>query len=587
MNKQFKLLVLLISLLGNFACTKKVDLSEKVINLVIVADVKGLDPIEAGDRYSSNQVGHAYEGLLEYHYLKRPYTLIPNLAEAMPTVSKDGLTYTFKIKKGVLFHDDKSFPKGIGRELIAEDFVYSLKRLANPKLQGLGWWILDGKIKGLNAFRENIKKLNKVDYSEVVEGIKSLDKYTLQFKLAKPFPQFLYTLAMTYSSVVAKEAVEFYDKEFLNHPVGTGPFILPEFKRTGKIIWRKNPKYRKKFYPNQGDEKFAKLGFLQDAGKQLPLVDKIVYHILIEDQTRWLNFAKGKIDYIEPPKDNFASAITPAKDLTPDLMKKQVSLMIVPNLDVTYTAFNLDLKLFQNKKLRQAFASAIQIHEVNDLLWNGNSLSAQSIIPPGIAGYDPNYMNPFKGPKLEQAKRLLSEAGYPKGKGLPEITYDCTSSTKARQTGELLQKHLGKIGIKVKVVQNTWPKLTEKVQKRQIMLYGMAWGADYPDGENFLQLLYGPNRPPGANGSGYNNPIFNKLFEKASTMQHSKQRTGLYEKLNQMVAEDMPLLFTFHRQAFGLSNKWLKNFITTDFESTRGQYINVDPKLKAKLIKTF
>ena len=233
MNKLKILSILTISFILFGACTKKRDLDSKVLNISVKAKIKGMDPIYANDMYSSNEVARVYEGLLEYHYLKRPYTLIPNLAEAMPTVSSDGLTYTFKIKKGVVFQDDAAFEGGKGRELVAEDFVYSIKRLADPKLQALGWWILDGKIKGLNEWREKHTDSKVVDYDETVEGLKAIDKYTLKFKLTKPFPQFLYSLAMPFTFVVAKEVLSHYGKEFLNHPVGTA---LISFQNLIKLI---------------------------------------------------------------------------------------------------------------------------------------------------------------------------------------------------------------------------------------------------------------------------------------------------------------------------------------------------------------
>ena len=223
------------------ACTKKESANEKVLKIGVPQKVKGMDPIFANDRYSSNEVARIYEGLLEYHYLKRPYTLKPNLAESLPAVSEDGFTYTFKIKKGVLFQNDKAFKDGKGRELEAKDFVFSIKRLADPKLQSTGWWVLKGKLVALDDWRKRQASATKVNYDEEVEGIKAIDKYTVQFKLAKPFPQFLYALAMPFTFVVAREVVDYYGSQFLNHPVGTGPFALPEFKQTLKITYSKIP----------------------------------------------------------------------------------------------------------------------------------------------------------------------------------------------------------------------------------------------------------------------------------------------------------------------------------------------------------
>lgn len=587
MIKKFLLVFSIFSLLlGLFSCTKKDDDKLKVLNLVVAAKVKGMDPIYSNDRYSSNEVARVYEGLLEYHYLKRPFQLIPNLAESMPKVSENGLVYTFKIKKGVLFHDNKCFKDGKGRELVAEDFVYTIKRLADPKLKSLGWWLLDGKIKGLNEWRKKFAELPKVDYSEEVAGVKALDRYTLRFELAKPFPQFLYALAMTFTFATPKEAVEFYGKEFLNHPVGTGPFMLDKFTQSNKIVYHKNPKFRDKFYPTEASEEFKKKGFLADAGKKLPLVDKVIVHIITEDQPRWLNFQKGKVDYLSIPKDNFDTAITPSKGLSDDLKKKDVGLQIVPLMDITYVAFNHDLDLFKNNRnLRCALSLAFDVYSTNKLFYSSNALPAQSVVPPGIAGYEKDFKNSFRGPDIKQAKELLAKAGYPGGKGLPQIVYDSSSSSVSRQMGEHFKKSMAKIGVKIKVQTNPWPQLQKKIQTRSIQMWGIAWGADYPDAENFLQLLYGPNRSPGANGSGYDNPEFNKLFEKSAIMQDGPERTALYQKLNRMAANECPWIFGVHRQSYVLTHSWFRNFIYSNFEYGRVQYLNIDLKKKKEMLK--
>ncbi|TDJ08314.1 MAG: hypothetical protein E2O68_02130, partial [Deltaproteobacteria bacterium] len=561
------------------------NLNEKILTLAVTAEIKGMDPIYANDVYSSNEVARIYEGLLQYHYLKRPYTLIPNLADEMPTVSKDSLIYTFKIKKGVLFHDDAAFPGGIGRELVAADFVYSIKRLADPKLQSLGWWLLQGKLVGLDDWRKKYAEEDKVDYSEVVEGVQALDKYTLQFKLKKSFPQFLYALAMPFTYAVSKEVVEKYGKEFLNHPIGTGPFILPVFTQSNKIIYTKNPKFRDKFYPSDASEEFNTPYYLADAGKKIPFVEKIVVNIMKEQQPRWLNFGKGKIDVIGIPKDNFEAAITPDRALTDGMAKKGIELIKNISLDVTYIAFNHDDPLFKNVYLRRAMSMAYDPVASNKLFYNDLAVVAQSLVPPGIAGNIKGYTNPYVGPNIEGAKKMLAKAGYGGGLGLPEIVYDTASATVSRQMGEFFKKQMAKIGIKIKVVTNPWPQLQEKITKRKVQVFGIAWGADYPDAENFLQLLYGPNRSPGANGSGYDNPEFNRLFEVSALMQDSPERTALYEKMYRIAAEQMPWIFGVHRQNFILRHGFLKNYVASDFDQGSAQYLNIDLKEKAEILK--
>ncbi len=575
--------LVLVSFLILTSCTKNRDLDTKVLNIAVTAEIKGMDPIYADDTYSGGEIARVYEGLFEYHYLKRPYTLIPNLADGMPEVSEDGLTYKIKVKKGVLFHDDAAFPGGKGRELEAKDFVYSIMRLADPKLQGLGWWVISGKLQGLDEWREKYASAESVDYNETIEGLQAIDKYTLQFKLKKPFPQFLYSLAMPFTYVVAKEVVEKYGKEFLNHPVGTGPFILPEFKQSNKIVYTKNPKYREVLYPAEASEEYEK--FLVDAGKKLPLVEKIVVNIMKEEQPRWLSFSKGKLDYIGIPKDNFQSAITPNNDLVEDFAKRGVSLVKSTGLDLSYIAFNHDLDLFQNVKLRRAMSLAYNPKESNRLFYNNTSTVAQSIVPPGIAGHIPGLNNPYQGQDLEKAKKMLADAGYPNGQGLPEMTYDCPSNTTSRQMGEFFKNQMALIGIKVKVVTNPWPQLQAKINNRQVMVFGIGWGADYPDAENFLQLLYGPNKSPGANGSGYDNAEFNQLYKSASVMQDSPERTALYEKMNRIAMEQVPLIYGMHRQNFILFNGWVKNYVAADFDWGHSKYLNIDIAEKKELLK--
>lgn len=566
------------------ACNKKQDLNERVLRITAPSDVKGFDPMMAGDVGSAAQIAKIYEGLITYHWLKIPYELIPNLAEEMPEISKDGMTYTFKIRKGVFFQDDAAFPGGKGRELTAMDFVYSLKRHADTKNQSTGWWLFDGKLKGLNEWREKYANAEVANYDEEVEGLKAIDKYTLQFKLAKVFPQFLYALAMPFAYVVPREAVDKYGKEFINHPVGTGPYVLPVFDQGKRIVYTRNPTFREKFYPTEASPEFKHM--LGDAGKKVPFLDKIIVDIMIESQPAWLKLNKGEVDYLNIPKDNFSSAIT-NNELSKDLADKGMTLSKTPGLDVYFYIFNFDYKIFQNLKLRRAMSLAFDQKAQNELFYNNTGFPAESVAPPGIAGNVPSFKNPWKGPNIELAKKMLAEAGYPEGKGLPEITLDTFSSTAARQKAEFFQKQMEKIGIKIKVVTNLNPELQGKIKKRSVMMVDYGWIGDYPDTENFLQIFYGPNSSPGANSSNYNNPEFNKQYEIIAKMQDSPERTKMYEKLNQFLADEVVVIFTVHTQSYTLQQKWVKNYHNSDFVFDYDQYLNIDLKEKAEWLKKF
>lgn len=571
-----------------FSCTnsKKDKDGEKVLRLSTTAKVKGFDPIQASDLYSGNEIARVYEGLLQYHYLHRPYKLVPNLAQSMPEVSTDGLTYTFKLKKGVLFHDNSCFEKSKGREMKASDVVYSIKRLADPKLQSKGWWLIDGKIAGLNEWRKKSSSESSSDYSTVLEGVKVIDDYTVQFKLTKPFPQFLYALAMPFTYVVPKEAVESYGEEFINNPVGTGPFTTGVYTQGNKIVYTKNPNYRDEFYPSEGETSDKENGLLKDAGKKIPLVDKLIVRVMIEQQPRWLNFLKGKLDSVTIPPEKFTDVIIPGTGLSGDFKKKGIVAKTKVGIDVTYSAFNHQHELFKdNVKLRRAMSLAFDRDKYNKAFFYGLSRSAQSIVPPGVDGYDKNYKGSYQYFDLEKSKKLLKEAGYPEGKKLPEITYYFNAGTKSRQMAEMMKQMMSKIGVKLKLMGVTWPELLKIINTKQAMMFTMAWGADYPDAENFLQLLYSPNEAPGSNASNFKNAAFDELFKKASVMPNTPERTALYNQMKKISSDEVAMIYGFHRVGYGLIHSWLKNFKFTEFSHGMAKYYNLDLEAKNQNIE--
>lgn len=591
------LIAVSLSCLALVGCTKKTDTNPNFLNLATTQKIKGMDPAGAQDLYSSNEIMRVYEGLLQFHPYKRPYELEPLLAAEMPVISKNNLVYTFKIRQGVRFHDNKVFPEGKGRELKAKDFEYSLKRLADPRVQSTGFWLLENRVKGLDEWRKKyVDSKEAVNYDEEVAGIKALDDYTLQIELKQPYPQLLYALAMPYGGAVAREAVEFYKDEFINYAVGTGPFILETYRPAEVLVYKKNPNYWSAVFPSEGAPGDKEKGLLEDAGKPLPLVDGINVRVIVEEQPLWLHFLRGEIDSAGIPKDNFGKAVRPvdaAKPLTHDnlalsdeLSQKGIQMTTAVQMDFTYTAFNTQSKDFpqlRDKRVRQAISLALDDKESIQIFYNGMATSAQTPVPPGVNGYDPDYVNPYRTGDIEKARKLLAEAGFPGGKGFPALPYDTVSSATSRQMADYASKQLDRIGIKLTIVSSTWPQLLERVQNRQTQLWGIAWGADYPDAENFLQLFYGPNAQPGGmNGSYYQNKEFDRLFEKARILPDSPVRTEMYKKLGRMIGEDTPVVMGLHRIAVGLRHPWIKNAKYDEFAFNRAKYLRVDLEAKEK-----
>ncbi len=370
--------------------------------------------------------------------------------------------------------------------------------------------------------------------------------------------------------------------EIINHPVGTGPYKLENWTRNSKIEMVRNPNYREDVYPSEGEKGDQEAGLLADAGQKVPFNDKLVIHEITEDQPRWQNFMKGNLDVEAIPNDNFDSTVKDNK-LVADVANKGISLVINANLDVTYIAFNNQDKIMSNKNLRHAIALANDVETSIPKFYNGRAIVAHSPIPPGIDSYDESYKGPRSKRDVAASKKALAKAGYPEGKGLPELTYESMSDSKGRQQAEFFAQNMAEIGIKVKISPNTWPQFQEKIKTGQAQIWGIAWGADYPDAQNFYQLFYGKNLPPGPNDSRYSSPAFDKIYEQTLNMPPGAARTALYHKLRDILGEDSPWIYNVHRLRYATTHGWVKNYKYNDLSNDFLKYVKVDPKKRAEL----
>jgi len=309
----------------------------------------------------------------------------------------------------------------------------------------------------------------------------------------------------------------------------------------------------------------------------------LVFTELPEDQPRWQNFVKGNFDYVEIPNDNFDTAIKNDK-VAPDLAAKGLNLNVSTAVEVTYIAFNMkDPILGKNKELRHAMSLAVDQNTEIQRFYNGRAIAAQDPIPPGLDGYDANFKNPWMTFNIAKAKEALAKAGYPDGKGLPEITFDTLSDSKTRQQAEFYIQNWSAIGLKVKIAASTWPQFQEKVKNGQAALFSIAWAADYPDAQDFLQLFYSKNVSPGPNDTSYENPEFDKLYEHALTLPPGQERTDLYKKMRDLVVEDSPWIFNVTRKNYRLYHGWLGNFKWHEMANDVFKYMRIDPIKRAQL----
>ncbi len=595
MNKKLQSKLINISffslvLFSVLSCTRgsRVSATDDTLRIPIIADARTMDPVLVEETYSAYMTSLVYEGLLEYHYLKRPHELIPSLAETMPTISSDGLEYIFKIRKGVHFTDHPSFRDGKGREVKAKDFIYSFLRVADPKIGTGNFWIFDGHIKGLNEWRDVQKKLGNTNYDELPEGFSAPDDYTLKIKLTRKYPQLLFVLAMPITFVVPREVVEALGPDFVNKPIGSGPYKLVEWLKNSKVSFEKNPNYRGQVYPSEGEPGDKEANLLGDAGKTIPFASKIEYLVFVEDSTAWLTLKSGGVDVGGIPKDNYKEAIDVAsQDLTEDFKKKGMFLRKAIDPDVTYLAFNLEDPVIKKGgvNLRRAIAHALDNKKNIEEFYNNRALQAHSPVPPGIAGYEEDFVNPYTEYNIEKAKEYLAKAGFPEGKGMPDLVYESTQGATSRQRAEKVQRELQKIGINLKVNVNQFAELSKKLNDKKAQFWGIAWLADYPDAENFLQLLYGKNKAPGPNASNMDNPEYNKLYEQVRGMVDSPERRKLIRRMKEIFTEELPWIVETHRLAYQVNMPWTYNSKPGYMGSSPAKYMRVDPERRAKGLK--
>jgi ABC-type transport system substrate-binding protein len=557
-------------------CAPKQENKNQTLYL-IGGDFRGFDPMDSGDTETAEEVCRVYEGLLEYSYLERPYKVIPRLAEALPEISPDGLTYTFRLKKGVHFSDDKCFPGGKGREVTAKDFVYSFKRLIDPKVSSDGDWIFIHHVLGAKEWAE------KRDSEAPVPGFVAVDDHTLQIKLARPYPQLVWTLTMSFTFVTPREAVEFYKGEFRAHPVGTGPYRLVSWRRRYRIEYERNPSFSGQRYPNVGAPGDREAGLLADAGKPLPLIQHIVMYDVEEYYTFWQMFLAGQIAAAGLNKDYFKKAVTPDLGLSDELKRRGIRLYKTPEPSTWYIGFNMNDAVVGGKspKLRQAVACAIDKARLCEVIYNNRYTPANSPIPPGIAGHtDKPYPYIYN---LERARQLIAEAGYPGGRdknGNPlrlTMIMPGAGSTDARQLGEFYADHLRAIGVELVPQQLSFAEYLRREHDGNYQVMYAGWIGDYPDAENFLKLFYGPNKCPGVNATNYQNPEFDKLYERIAVMNDSPERTALYEQMVDMVLADCPWALMTYPLTYGLYQPWFQNYKRQPFSYASAKYHKVLP----------
>ena len=617
---------------------------------------KHLDPAQSYSEDESVFTAQIYEAPLQYHYLKRPYTLIPAAAEAVPDpryldttgaalpddAPADAIAqsvYEIRIRPGIRYQPHPAFAvdasgqavyamldrdrlKGIDkpadfaqtgtRELVADDYIYQIKRLAHPHLHSPIFGMMAERIVGLKAFSEEVQKAAKdlppdawLDLDRFsIEGVTRIDRYTYRIVLNGKYPQFLYWLAMPFFAPVPREVDRFYSQPGMAeknltldwYPVGTGPYQLTENDPNRRMVLERNPNFHGETYPCEGEAADTAAGLLDDCGQSLPRIDKVVFSRETESIPYWNKFLQGYYDASGIASDSFDQAVSfgagGAVQLTDDMQKRGIRLLTSVRPSIFYMGFNMldatvgAVNAERARKLRQAVSIAVDQEEFISIFMNGRGIAAMSPVPPGIFGHDEGQagINPVvydwegneaKGQARRKpigvAKKLLADAGWPNGRDAktnePLVLHlDTTSGMGDKATMDWLMRQFAKIDIQLVVRQTDGNRFQEKLRKGAVQIFFFGWNADYPDPENFFFLLSGSEgkvASGGENAANYANPEFDRLFAEMKNMEsdgpNGARRAAIIARMNGIVQHDAPWVFGFHPKSYTLAHTWVKS----------------------------
>ncbi|MGZ8292714.1 MAG: ABC transporter substrate-binding protein [Telluria sp.] len=561
----------------------------QVLHTFLSTSETGLDPAVASDIATLSLLENLFDPLMRYDYLARPLKLRGNTLEAMPELSADGLVYTFKIRRGIYFTPDPAF-MGRKREMTAADYVYSLTRLYDPALKSPWLFFFDGKLAGDSVLKKNFS------YAAKIPGLEAVDRYTLRIRLNAPDNNFLLYLATPASGVVAREVVEAYPGQVGNHPVGTGPFMIGEWKRSDRIVLLANPDSTAIFQATPGNDPRDKAIAAALDGKRLPRLDRVEVKIAEEFQGRMLGFLSGEFDYIEQVPESMTDMVIQDGKLKASLAQRGMELFRFPVLQTYYMWMNMEDPVvggYSREKvaLRRAISLSYNSPEDIALLKKGFAIRAESPLPPNVLGHDPAYRSPV-GYNPALAKALPDRFGYdkrdkdgfrlaPDGKPLT-LTMHSEATVGGRLRDELWRKNLSAIGIRMVFRSDKKTEIIKASRLGKVMMFESNWIADFPDGDNFYQLLYGPNSGR-ANYSRFNLPVYNQKYEKSRLLGDSPERNQLYREMNQLIHAYNPWVPLTHPISADIRQPWLKNYKRHPVEFTPWRYLELDLAQRERL----
>jgi ABC-type transport system substrate-binding protein len=567
----------------------------KTLHLAFRSPETILDPPQTNtDLNTTTVLAQILEAPLGFDYLARPVRLVPITAQALPEVSADGRAFTVRIKPGIYFAADPAF-KGARRELVADDYVYAIKRFYDPKYNSSDLYLFESvKLLGLTELRAKaLKGRTPFDYDTEVAGARALDRYTFEVRLGESDPRFIYRLAdPALCGAVAREVVEFYGDEVGAHPVGTGAFRLKAWRRGSRIELERSPQFRQVEYQGlPADEPIARAIAARLRGQPLPRVDRVIVDIVEEAQPRWLSFLNGDYHWLEVPGP-YKQLAAPSGKLAPYLAKRGVTLQAQLQPDMTMNFFFMEHPLVggytpDKVALRRAIGLAFDGDALIRHVYGGVGIPAQSTIPPFTSGYDPAYKSEMSDYDPARARALLDLYGYvdrdgdgwreqPDGKPLT-LVLSATSRQLDRWANEQWKRSLDAVGLRIEFDISTWPELLKKSRAGTLMMWGYTWVATSPDGGFFLGIAYGPNASE-ANDPRFALPAFDALFERQRALPDGPQREALMREAKNLLVAYMPFKVHLHNVVLDLVQPWTHGYWRHPFMRDVWRFVDTEPK---------
>lgn len=584
--------------MASTARSQTVQSEPKTFRWAFVAAETGFDPAQISDLYSNYVVANVFEAPLQYDYLARPAKIKPRTAAAMPELSADYRTITVRIRPGIFFQPHPAF-KGKPRELTAADHIYQLKRVADPRWKSPLWPSIEtGRLIGLADARKRAQKAGRFDYDEVVEGVRTLDRYTFVLAMETPGPRFYENLtdARVFAGV-AREVVEAHPDDIMANPVGTGPFMLKQWTRASKIILERNPGFREELFDAEPapDDLPGQRMLQQLRGRRLPMVDRVQLDVIEESQPRWLSFLNGQHDTVNVPLD-FMRIAAPNAVLAPSLRKRDITLDRMINPDIVVTYFNMDDPVVggytpERTALRRAIALGYNTDEEVRLIRGGSMRIGQSHVPPLTFGYDPAFKSEMGQFDRPRAMALLDTFGYvdrdgdgwreqPDGSPLV-LEFTTQSSQLDRAFNEMWKRQLDALGIRVNFRINQWPENSKNARAGKLQIWGLGWSAGGSDPDSFLALGLSRNIG-GSNYARFRSAEYDRLYDRQGQIPDNDERRAIIRELQRMFITYMPYKVHGHRYINDLMQPWLLGYRRHPFARDFFKYIDIDGDRRAR-----